>query len=552
MEWHSQLHDTIDATMESTSSHHSFKSCGEAKKMGPKKGTYTDRIESEHPGFLHKMYRAAVKQEGPEAPWRDIAKAMNTCSEEQQAINNDSTPVLTMNRNSVHRWFKKNNGKTKKRSYRPILTPERKEKRKEWAAFWLDKIQHARDSGMPLYIAFLDEKWFYIYSRRKRAKILPPGPGETEEDSVLPTIRVASRRHAEKVMLLGVIAKPEKEHGFDGKIELLRVCRLEASQRASYNRHFDVGVKKNETVKNSWRDALAGKNVSEMKAKDIVQAIAEQYELRAEIAQRLVLRYRTFGTRNESIKTVPEETRLGRLKIRHIVGQRTESLSLQHTELFVARKKGDLVEKDVTCDSQFMLDHMENIGATIRRKYHWVPKEVTIYLIMDNAGGHGTKDAIAQYVADIKQDHNVEIVWQVPRGPEMNLLDLGSWTSLQSWIEKSHRGRRKNLDALAFTCFQAWETFGSEVFDKVYERWERVLKIVVADNGDNRHVDDFRGDLFTSVIEPLYQAERAAMLLVDEGDLEEEKEQENVEDDEDAPSIESVDSYPFDDYDLDG
>jgi hypothetical protein len=116
-----------------------------------------------------------------------------------------------------------------------------------------------------------------------------------------------------------------------------------------------------------------------------------------------------------------------------------------------------------------MLDNMEHIGATIRRKYHWVPKEVTIYLIMDNAGGHGTKDAIAQYVADIKQDHNVEIVWQVPRGPKLNLLDLGSWTSLQSWIEKSHRGRHTNLDVFAFTCFQAWETFGSEVFEKVYE-----------------------------------------------------------------------------------
>jgi hypothetical protein len=230
------------------------------------------------------MYRAAVKQEGPEAPWRDIAKAMNSCSEEQQVVN-ANTPILTMNRNSVHRWFKKNNGKTKKQSYWPILSPERKEKRKEWATFWLDKIQHARDSGVPLYIAFLDEKWFYIYSRRKRAKILPPGLGETEEDSFLPTIRVASRQHAEKVMLLGMISKPEKEHAFDGKIELLRVCQLEPSQRASYNRHFDVGVKKNETVKSSWRDALAGKTVSAMKGKEIVRAVAEQYELHAEIAQ---------------------------------------------------------------------------------------------------------------------------------------------------------------------------------------------------------------------------------------------------------------------------
>jgi hypothetical protein len=555
VEWHLQLHDTVQATMKTTGSCHSFKSCGETKRMGPKQGTYTGRVELAHPGFLHKMYRAAIKQEGPEAPFGDIAKAMNSCSKDHHAEDDSTTPVLKMNRMHVRRWFKANHGKARKRSYRPILTPERKIERKKWAAYWLDKIQDARATGQPLYIAFLDEKWFYIYSRRKKAKILPPGPGEMEEDAFLPTIRVASRRHAEKVMLLGVIAKPETAHNFTGKIELLRVCRLEPCQRAIYNRHFDVGVKKNETVKSSWREALVGTGgttVLEMKAKDIVRAIAETYELHPEIAQHLVLRYRTFGTKNESIKTVPAETRLGRLKIRHVVGERPVPLTLQHTELYVQRKKGELVEKDVTCDSQFMLDNMEHIGATIRSKFHWVPKEMTIYLIMDNAGGHGTKDAIAQYVADIKQDHNVEIVWQVPRGPEMNLLDLGSWTSLQSWVEKSHRGRRTNVDALAFTCFQAWETFGSEVFDKVYERWERVLKIVVADNGDNSRVDDFRGDLFTSVIEPLYQAERAAMLLADAAALEEENAQNDEEDDDDASSIESVDSYPFDDYDLDG
>jgi hypothetical protein len=155
----------------------------------------------------------------------------------------------------------------KKQSYQPFLTPERKIQCKEWAAYWLDKIQEAQVSGQPLYITFLDKKWFYIYSRQKRAKILPPGPGETEADSFLPTIRVASCRHAEKVMLLGVIAKPELDHDFTGKVELLRVCHLEPCQRAIYNWH--VGVKKNETVKSSWREALAGKNVAEMKTKTL-------------------------------------------------------------------------------------------------------------------------------------------------------------------------------------------------------------------------------------------------------------------------------------------
>jgi hypothetical protein len=117
-------------------------------------------------------------------------------------------------------------------------------------------------------------------------------------------------------------------------------------------------------------------------------------------------------------------------------------------------------------------------------------------------------------------------------------------------VEKSQRGCRTNVDALAFTCFQAWETFGSEVFDKVYEQWERVRKIVVAVNGDNSCVDDFQGDLFTAVIEPLYQDERASMLLANAAVLEEEN-MRGIGDD-DASSVELVDLYPFDDHDLDG
>eukprot|EP00957_Ditylum_brightwellii_P120275 9176805-Ditylum_brightwellii.AAC.1 len=52
------------------------------------------------------------------------------------------------------------------------------------------------------------------------------------------------------------------------------------------------------------------------------------------------------------------------------------------------------VEEDVSCDSDFMRGVMGEVGMALREKYHWVPKGKTIYLYMDNTGGHGTDETV--------------------------------------------------------------------------------------------------------------------------------------------------------------
>ena len=54
-----------------------------------------------------------------------------------------------------------------------------------------------------------------------------------------------------------------------------------------------------------------------------------------------------------------------------------------------------------------MLEMMPTIGAGIRQKMSWVPAEETIYLVMDNAGGHGTETTIDKYTADLIEQFNV-------------------------------------------------------------------------------------------------------------------------------------------------
>ena len=115
---------------------------------------------------------------------------------------------------------------------------------------------------------------------------------------------------------------------------------------------------------------------------------------------------------------------------------------------------------------------------------------------MDNAGGHGTKDAIEEYVNDLKQVHNVVIIWQVPRSPETNLLDLGVWNSIQSAVDKAHCGTKSNVTALTRTVVKTWASYsGTEVFERAFQRWRKVLSLILAGNGDNHLVEKGRGKL---------------------------------------------------------
>ena len=49
---------------------------------------------------------------------------------------------------------------------------------------------------------------------------------------------------------------------------------------------------------------------------------------------------------------------------------------------------------------------------------------------------------------DAVKKYKIEIVQQVPRSPETNVLDIGIWMSLQSAVEKEHRGQKCDASAL--------------------------------------------------------------------------------------------------------
>lgn len=494
----------------------SFEDVAATKKMGPKTLQYWQRIERDHPGFLRKMFRSAIKKVGPEAGWKEIAETMNELSEdygEQHPA--EESPVLTMNAINLRRWFKAKKGRLRKRHARSILTPERKAARKEWAKNYDDKLEAAKNGGPAVYVAFLDEKWFFTRSGRKKAKWLPPEGDETWEDAKLPVIRTADRRRGTPVMAMGVCAA-------HGQVDIIRVSKWEKAKRGSHNRHFSIYVKKNEEIKRSWKTAVANEDSSNMKAKDIIQAVVDKFSVneyveglevegangdcsKVKVADRLVLRFNHWGTANKSVKTVPANKMLRDNKIRTAVGEAVRPLTLDDIELFVEKKKNDRIETDCNCDGDFMLSQMDRIGNSIRQSFSSIPVDTVIDLCIDNAGGHGSEDKIAEYEDYLLEKYKIKLVRQIPRSMEFNMLDLGVWMSVQSAVEKSHRGRRSNRDALWFTIRQAWEALDTSVFNNVHARWKKVLKIVIATQGDNDLVDSARGEFYSAIILPLYE-----------------------------------------------
>ena len=176
------------------------------------------------------------------------------------------------------------------------------------------------------------------------------------------------------------------------------------------------------------------------KVDEALEAISSTYDLDEFVSSRLELSFFTYtrgGTKQT--KTLQNEQVIGELGMRTNKEGKQVEITIHDINLLVQVQQGDEVERDCSCDLEFMLETIPEVGEALRKKFYWVPMDEQVFLVMDNAGGHGTNDAITTYTEGLKK-YNVEIIWQVPRSPETNMLDLGVWMSIQSAVERKHCG----------------------------------------------------------------------------------------------------------------
>ena len=77
-----------------------------------------------------------------------------------------------------------------------------------------------------------------------------------------------------------------------------------------------------------------------------------------------------------------------------------------------------------------MMDELVNSNQSTYRSIGVVDEEI-IYMVMDNAGGHGTDEAVLEYSKYLAEIYKIVVHHQVPASPKTNMLDLGAWITVQ-------------------------------------------------------------------------------------------------------------------------
>ena len=238
-----------------------------------------------------------------------------------------------------------------------------------------------------------------------------------------------------------------------------------------------------------------------LSALEVKRIVADHFALDAAVVDRLELSYTTFIGENENTKNcvIENTTYLDTIEYRVNADKSVPAVPLQLVDLKlkVRYKVDDIIERDTTCDSKYMLEAMRRVAVNMRSKLFWVKMSTPLYLVMDNAGGHGTDQCVSNYTTILKQEYNIEIIQQIPRSPYTNVLDLGVWAGLQSMVERAHFMKRCNLEALVRTVYSVWNTGKLDtIIRKVFLRLERVLALINEGKGSNDRVEDNRGVKF--------------------------------------------------------
>jgi hypothetical protein len=238
-------------------------------------------------------------------------------------------------------------------------------------------------------ICYLDEKWFYLFSRRRHAKHLPRAEFEEEGVDRIRVRHVISRAHPVKTMYMGVLTEPVAERNFNGMLSLKRLSTQQQLQRGTYRYRFHIDYDINQQILNGeWR--MLHDDVTYTIA-ELSQLIVDHYELGEDIAETLCFRYATHvgDDRRREYRTLLENDTIENKMFINEHGNEQE-LTINFVEISSYLPAGSIVEKEVTCDSAFMLANLPIIAAEIREAMPWVPNEQAVYLVMDNVGGHGT------------------------------------------------------------------------------------------------------------------------------------------------------------------
>ena len=448
----------------------------------------TDLIEVKYPGYLHQLFRQALYTKGSNSSFSEIACHMNLASRKDSEVRDH----VELNRNQIEVWFKKQHGKLISPVEKPLDTPEHCLKRIDWV---IENYGLLTNPYTP--VCFIDEKWFYRVNRRRAMKVLPKNDCENGNVLEVKKSKMLSRRFPIKTMFMGVVGRPIPHRRFNGKIFMERVSKTKYVTSATSHTNFSDDALVNDAIKmGGWKD-LVDSTVST--TEDLLEFIRESYNIEDSTVDHIEFFYITkIGNNGNTKKVMLEDdgSAYSSKMIRYHDNKEIlpRPVILSDINLHVRNVVGDPVQVDCTCDSEYMKDAMVRVGTAIRAAYSWIPISEPCWLVMDNAGGHGTKECIIEYRTVLLTDYNIIILFQIPRSPYTNVLDLGVWMSLQSIVERKHYLKRSTTQALTNTVMDTWQSTDLDtMLTNVFCRLKVVLCNILRGNGGNDKVEEYRG-----------------------------------------------------------
>ena len=126
-----------------------------------------------------------------------------------------------------------------------------------------------------------------------------------------------------------------------------------------------------------------------MQCSDLFDFIGNYYGLQSDVVENMTLSYMSHSYTGRSKKR--ERFDSGPLLDDRVYIDKDGTghpLYLDQLQLHVKKVRGTEVQVDVTCNTDFILANVREIGCSIRSNYTSVPFNTPIYLVLDNAGGH--------------------------------------------------------------------------------------------------------------------------------------------------------------------
>jgi hypothetical protein len=171
---------------------------------------FTTKLQQLFPELLHTLFRYAGNTHGYDANTSILVNSMNNKSKALYP-NCEVRGKLKLSKYNFDRFFKENKGVVKEPTIKPRLSKEHKASRVVFCKRNKKRINRKKKRDrkyVKFHYCFIDEKWFYVFTKRKKNKYLPPALFEKLSEVFIPSRKIRSRRFVTKVMFMGIVAPP--------------------------------------------------------------------------------------------------------------------------------------------------------------------------------------------------------------------------------------------------------------------------------------------------------------------------------------------------------